>query len=199
MDQMYTASGRTEGKPDTPALPRRYVSACLIDDAPEPAGAGWRSVGLSHACQEERFWCWAAVSEAVDRHYGGASWRQCTIAATVLGEDDCCSPERPPSCDRRQKLSAALSTVGRYDRMVMGALDPVALRAEIDAGRPVAAAIRWRSDGGFHFVLCIGYDSASESILIEDSDRGRVMLDYPVLLGAYALDGEWTHSYLTRP
>jgi hypothetical protein len=196
MDQMYTTSEHTHGRL---GASNRYVSACLIDDAPEPAGAGWRSVGLSNACQEERFWCWAAIGEAVDRHYGGQSWPQCRIAAAVLGESNCCGPDRPRSCDRRQKLSTALSTVGRYGRMVMGALDPVALRAEIDAGRPVAAAIRWRSDGGFHFVLCIGYDSAAESVLIEDPDRGRVMLDYPMFLGAYALDGEWTHSYLTRP
>ena len=176
----------------------RYVAACLVDSTALPMGGGWRVLDLSSSCQEERFWCWAAVSAAVDRYFGGATWPQCRIAVAVLSNDRCCSPDRPQACNRRHKLSAALSAVGRYGRMVLGALDPMALRAEIDVGRPVAAAVRWRSDGRYHFVLCVGYDSASESILIDDPDRGRVLLDYPAFLSNYAPDGEWTHSYLTR-
>lgn len=174
-----------------------YQSPCLSNPKALPTGFGWRLLGLDMECQEERYWCWAAVGAAVARAYG-ESVRQCEVASTVVGTSDCCDESLRPFCDEERLLSEALRAVGHYLGYLDGPISEATLHAEIDAGRPVALRISWGTGGG-HFILCTGYNRRNSELLLEDPDQGPVRIDYPGLIEGYAPDGAWSHTYATQP
>ena len=49
-------------------------------------------IGFSIIAQEQRNWCWSAVSVSIERFYdSGAARQQCELANTALARNDCCA------------------------------------------------------------------------------------------------------------
>jgi hypothetical protein len=162
-----------------------------------PRGS-WHSLAVPSTCQEERFWCWAAVSVSVDVFYGGASWSQCRLASAVLSQNNCCADASRSTCDRRNQLSDPLKRVGRFRDLLARPLSFSELAGEIDSDTAVAAAIRWRTDGGYHFVVLNAYEPASRNVVVNDPDSGPAIVHYDKLLASYRSDGVWTYTYRTQ-
>lgn len=118
--------------------------------------------------QEQSLWCWAAVAVSVDHYFvPERTLRQCHVARRVLALD-CCANHSP--CNVAERLTTALTKIGREFTFVPNALPFPAVREEIDAGRPVCALIQWYGGGG-HFVAIYGYDhSAAGHPLVHVAD-----------------------------
>ncbi|MGW1208885.1 papain-like cysteine protease family protein [Streptomyces sp. NPDC002499] len=96
--------------------------------------------------------------------------------------------------DRRYLKSGgvtdALKTVGNYASYQSAGLTLAQIAGEIDAGRPVVAAITWNS-GGSHFVVIAGVQG--EGLLILDPVNGQSLVQFGAFprtyFGGAVLDG----------
>ena len=162
------------------------------------APAAAHSLDVDMEAQSQQFWCWAAVSVAVARHYrADSSWTQCTLAAAELGGAACCTTAGP--CNRPWFLDRALARVGHLDGGVtFGPLPFADVVDEVDDAQPLAVRIGW-PDGSGHFVLVDGYDADSEVVQVKDPFGDEtVTLPHAQLRSQYNGNGAWTHSYRTR-
>lgn len=182
--------------------------------AGQPEGGGGSRadrmpVGNEFYMQKQRQdkWCWAAVAASVDHYFSPHSRQtQCQIAQKVNGNMDgdksrCCTDPEP--CNQPANLADALRAVGRYRDTVPKAFTFEEVQAEIDAGRPVCVAIKWR-DGGGHFVAISGYrlfDSGVRHLEISDPFYPDSTVPYDQFIDGYGAGessgaGEWTHTFL---
>ena len=147
--------------------------------------------------QETDHWCWAASGEMV-MHYLGRDVSQCTQVNDSLNRTNCpctqCSNAvANPSC-----LEYGWPNFGRYgfsfQRTSYAALTWTQLKAEIDAGRPVAFTWQYAGGGG-HIMVAIGYREI-------DGTRSVVVFNpLPVCQGdheiityeAYQSDANYSH------
>lgn len=177
-----------------PVLP-----AATTDAAGDGGDGGERMIALRLPRQERSNWCWCAVTAGICRHYDpGFSLSQCETASVVLGIADACERAADPDVDTPFALDAALSTFGHF-----AALRPrIAfdmLRAEIDAGRPVAVHVLFVESGLSHFAVVLGYRSQPEpTLLVDDPLHGASAVSLDLFVGAYRGDGRWRHSFLTQ-
>jgi hypothetical protein len=151
--------------------------------------------------QEDSNWCWAAVAVSVAQFYNAATaWSsQCDLASTELGKV-CCPPKSNPACNVPWYLDTSLARVGNLKRWAAGSQPLAAIRAEIDADRPLGVRIGW-SIGGGHFVAVSGYwaSSAGDVVTVEDPLFGRSTWALSMFQSGYQGHGSWTHSYWTQP
>ena len=123
--------------------------------------------------QNHTNWCWAAVTQAVERAVGAADLGQGDIASHHIAngpggscgdfdpgdtqekrcdDDACASP-----CNAPHSLTRILKERARWTRTNAGPpSDYSTVKAELDEGRPVPCRVAWTDGlGGAHFV-CIG-------------------------------------------
>ena len=173
--------------------------------------------------QQASEWCWAAVSQAVDKFFDPASdLQQCKIVSNAFHRA-CCgagdTPVRESACNRPGYLHEVLGTLGLLAKpspdaglpAIKGPVPFDQLRGEIDRGRPVCVLIKWRDGGGRgHFIMIEGYSiSASKTpyVFVRNpmSPRSSSHHPYHVIAsqgpdGGYQ-DGQgvWAYSFLVQP
>jgi hypothetical protein len=142
--------------------------------------------GFTLAGQEEEFWCWSAVTQAIMRFVHGRNLSQQDIAsehARRTGKSYVCLPPRQ---NRKRRLSdtggcgdgacTSICNDNHILRIVMAeqrcyrdilssnaAPTFAQIRREIDAGRPLACRVQWRPAGG-HFILVSGWTVGADGI-----------------------------------
>jgi papain like cysteine protease AvrRpt2 len=167
----------------------------------EIAGKPIRSKQLdfSMQAQTESNWCWAATARSVSHFYWRRSpWTQCGVANGELGHTDCCSSPAPGPCNVPWYLDRALARTRNFVS-ITGPVPFSAVRAEIDARRPVGARIGW-SGGGGHFMCIYGYSTVlgQEYFDIDDPIYGTSHLPVSEFSTNYQGSGTWTHTYFTK-
>ena len=132
-------------------------------------------------CQEDEQWCWAAVTQAVERWHN-TTVSQTDVASYHAGTDAKVPP--PNDCEDRlcglgpsntHRLSKVLS-----ERKLLGKVTQSAPRFEdikrvIGEQRPLPVRIKWNGDGG-HFLCISGYSEDSKG-------RQRVKVHDPLVPG----------------
>lgn len=158
--------------------------------------------------QENDFWCWAAVANAIDRYYalrpnGDGNWKsQCQVASTVFGTN-CCGAGASSVCFQTQTMPPALTAVGHQTAWpVQPQLSFDEVAAEVRAGRPVVAFVE-RPGGHFVVIRGFGTDGVGRWVQVEDSafpggSAGEAYY-FSTLQSHYPPGGRWTHSYFTTP
>jgi hypothetical protein len=108
-----------------------------------------QSLAFNMQAQTQSNWCWAATARSVSHYYWFLSrWSQCNIACAELSLTTCCDAPVPDACNVSWWLAKALQRTQNFVS-VTGPVDFAAVKAEIDAGRPVGARGRvewwWRA------------------------------------------------------
>ena len=117
-----------------------------------------KQLAFNMEAQTQSNWCWAATSTSVSHYYWfWSNWTQCRVAGAELNRSDCCNSPVPSPCNVPWFLDRALTRTNNFVS-IAGPVAFSAVKAEIDAGRPVGARIGW-SGGGGHFVCIYGYSS----------------------------------------
>lgn len=153
-----------------------------------------RVASFSMTCQQEDFWCWAAVAQAVER-WVGTEVTQSTVASDHIAPGQglvCATPlsdagggqscgectDTPGGCGDAHFLSAILR--GRQRLAPNGATQEVpsfeTIVTAIDAQRPLPVRIHWPNGDG-HFVCVTGYriDSAGDGhVTVHDPLSPRI-------------------------
>ncbi|MFI0226013.1 papain-like cysteine protease family protein [Streptomyces lydicus] len=157
--------------------------------------------------QQKPNWCWAGTAVSVKKYYESTSgWLQCLMVDDQL-QRGCC--EQPSACDEDGFLGAALDAAECLERIVSA---PVALQptvaTEINALRPVVAAIIWEG-GGRHAVVINAYTDEIISgfpgivfhekwVQVQDSEYGPSFVPYDTLRTSYHGSGTWTTTFFTK-
>jgi hypothetical protein len=150
--------------------------------------------------QLQTLWCWAACSSSVSSFFDTRStWGQCALANAELEQTSCCEDGDNDGCNKPWYLDRALQRTGNFSSKRQGPVPWEEVRAEIDAGRPVAARIRWGDDTG-HFVVLTGYrrSGGRRELEVQDPWTGSSSLAIEDFTNAYKSSGTWTHTYLTE-
>lgn len=168
-------------------------------------GTSGRDTGLHMQKQEQTYWCWAAVVEAVERLFkGGDARAQCRIVSENLPAvppAGCCGTRKGGPCDHSYRLDYALSRAGLYGSSD-GVLGFDRLQVEIDQRRPIGIQVEWRDGGGTHYVAATNWivrNDGTEVVRIADP-IGPNFEEVPlaVLINSYgAKRGRWIASFLT--
>lgn len=131
--------------------------------------------GFELTCQEHTNWCWAAVTQAVERVLAG-DFAQATIASDHVGlshpekscdqfdpdetdQLDCAPGNCAAHCNSPHSLFAVLTERNRLqdEGLLSGKIAFDQLKAEIANHRPVPCRIQWNgTDSGAHFVCVAG-------------------------------------------
>ena len=121
--------------------------------------------------QEQSLWCWAAVSSGISAAYADSPLAPCAIAAAVLNHP-CCKD--PVPCNRVCELTPALRVVNLdcTPRDMRPKGNPATF-AEVEAWirsqkRPVGARIQDNQTRNGHFVLVVGCDASSGTVVCAD-------------------------------
>ena len=146
-----------------------------------------RILDVSMIYQEQTYWCWAACTQMIFDYYG-ISLEQCEIAeiARILdytynpyprfGGSNCCNPNN--GCNRKNSftnyvfsygsIQAILDSLSISSSKIGSNLQLSEIKSEIDAWEPFIIYWKWVNESDGHFVICRGYDTASEKIYIND-------------------------------
>ena len=158
-----------------------------------------KQLAFNMEAQTQSNWCWAATSTSVSHYYWfWSNWTQCRVAGAELNRNDCCNSPVPSPCNVPWFLDRALTRTNNFVS-IAGPVAFSAVKAEIDAGRPVGARIGW-SGGGGHFVCIYGYSSFlnDEYFDIDDPIYGKSHLRVADFSSNYQASGTWTHTYFTK-
>ena len=168
----------------------QYPPDCELNVAMEPQ---WRTN-----------WCWASVACAIAAYYGDDSWRQDVLAWRILCADQVRPNSHPPAAfleQERYNQQAPLDRTLRYvnclDGWSNGRPPFRRLMRELEEGRPLAVAIRWRT-GSQHYVLVDGYSRQQRKIFIADPQSGRYEVNFDNFPANYRHGGEWMETYWTH-
>lgn len=150
--------------------------------------------------QQQSEWCWAAVAVSIDKYFNPASTlKQCQLVNSALNSNnDAC--KTPTYSNQTFEVANALQIVNRLRLSLPGALSFDQLRQEIDAGRPVCAAIAWDSGGG-HAVIVDAYKvlpSGACQVHVSDPLNPSSFVDFEEFSKRYYGDGVWKETALTR-
>lgn len=168
-------------------------------------GSSGSDTGLMMRNQEQTYWCWAAVTEAVSRLFANANARsQCEIVTANLPEKPpggCCGTHRNGPCDTTYRLDIAFARA-----RVSGGVEKVVsferLQSEIGDRQPLGIHIRW-PDGSGHYIAATNWTVRADGTpVVRIADPSGPNLDdvpYDGLRTAYgSRKGSWTTTYLTR-
>ena len=151
--------------------------------------------------QEASNWCWAASGEMIMTFFEHPV-SQCVQADSELGRRDCCPPPGVSDCD-----STGWPQFERFgftsQQTEFQALSWDAVKAEIDAGRPVAFSWVWLGGGG-HMMVLKGYQTVAEAsfVFVNDPRTAELWItyqeyaanpDYPP--GVYQPHAHWNDYY----
>jgi hypothetical protein len=131
--------------------------------------------------QETQVWCWAAAEEMV-LHYFGSYYDQCQMA-TLLAQDlyqnpfiDCCfgfGPYCVNAAPSMQYMQASMYYFGGLDSGLVGPLSFSQIVKQIDRRQPII--VGYQNSFAGHVVVIHGYDLATQSLWIHDSNSGAYM------------------------
>jgi hypothetical protein len=159
-----------------------------------------QSLAFNMQAQTQSNWCWAATARSVSHYYWFLSrWSQCNIACAELSLTTCCDAPVPDACNVSWWLAKALQRTQNFVS-VTGPVDFAAVKAEIDAGRPVGARIGW-SGGGGHFCVIYGYTAGlfgDNYFDIDDPIYGKSHLTVSDFSNQYQGTGTWTDTDFTK-
>ena len=173
--------------------------------------------------QEHSNWCWAAVAASIDtfldnrstatqRYIAGAACRSEKGQPMRCKEDGkACEGKALATCDRTYFLHTVLAELGWLrGEPIRKPLSFEELAGEIDAGRPVAALIKWKENDGKpgnsgHFITFKGYIVTNAGVryvsvddpLFEDTDVPYDVLSDPQH-GYRDGRGVWFASFLVN-
>jgi hypothetical protein len=149
--------------------------------------------------------CWAAVAVAIATAYGDGMETQCEVAQRMMPLLDCC-PLRGPFieaiCDKACELPPALGAHFLRESTDPAEWTPSYVKAQIDAGAPLAVRVRWKDSGDSgHFVVISGYleTGGDLDLYIHDPIDGlRTRWRFQRFLTAYGKKaGEWSIAFET--
>jgi hypothetical protein len=173
---------------ETTAIP----SMAVLTDV---AGPGWTL--LTTCVMEEQLtmnWCWAAVAQAVEDHYG-PRLSQCQVAGDFY-DRDCCHGDN--GCNRLEALMVVLDDRKRLAG-VNAQIGFKEVVAQIDAKRPICCFINRPPLN--HFVVINGYHKARKAVAIIDPDpaldHDPQELDFTAFKVGYG-NGTWDNTYFTK-
>jgi hypothetical protein len=152
--------------------------------------------------QEQTFWCWASVAQALALFYNKLKISQCTIANKVViitkgGYVDCCLNPADSLCNCPQKLISALETVSLstlYKSIRYRALNRNEIKQELQNGNPIGSFVRWDKTTYGHFVVVFGFKQGK---LQTYSRKKRMQIPTPNDLVAIADPADGTLSYVS--
>jgi hypothetical protein len=160
------------------------------------------SVDLVLERQNGLNWCWAAVAKGIVEHYGGPIRKQCQYATQFLRQKkSCCRAGAPrPVCDVAHDVDSVLVHYGMFAAPPFHR--PVSLatvRRELERDRPVVALIRFPEL--VHAVIIDAVDVVNRRVGVLDPKKRPVRkdLDFATFQHAYAENGRWFYTILTRP
>lgn len=178
------------------------------------SGAGKDVGSFSMRTQELQFWCWAAVTQAIE-HHNGNRVSQAEVAGDHLGKictnghDDpslaVCGDPCEGSCDGQHALSKILDQRGRLNGGSRQDQPTFSfIQQEVAEDRPVPVRIRFKHRGGGqsgHFICVTGWRigaNGEEFVRIHDPlwpgvNQGAANMQemrFAVLLNNYELTGE---------
>lgn len=168
--------------------------------APAVAASVWSRLDFTMLQQEQSNWCWCATSLSVHNYFNPTSrLRQCDAANIILGRTDACTNPTSTDVNKAWYLEDALGDLGNLvDTNTGGMMTWNDVKAQVDAGRPVAARTAW-SSGGAHFVCIEGYlDGSTKMIAVDDPAGGQSDVNFEVFKTAYKGSGSWTHTYRVK-
>ena len=164
-------------------------------------------LGVQLEQQLRKNWCWAAVACALANYYGASSgsdlWRQETLAWEILGESVELSKEQldqlltSSQFDQCAQLEQVLDRAGCLANWSSARPPFRRLMRELDAGRPLAASVGWRS-GGHHYLLIDGYHRSQRTIHVLDSQTGQQQVCFDRFPQNYRAGGEWVETFWTK-
>ena len=177
--------------------------------APTALGAdgniGGNSFSFPLQHQEQSNWCWAALAVSVAQYYDPETpWTtQCDLAGTEIGVNCCPTGTDPSHCNVPLTLPRGLNRVGHYaGRISDRPAKRIQIKEEIDAGRPLCAAISFAGTSIVHFVVISAYSwtPTSFTVTVEDPISGHwTDLHLDDLKTDYGADhGFWTFTYWTE-
>lgn len=168
------------------------------------AGQAGTQLALDVAPQRRSNWCWAAVTCALAAHYGDTSWRQDSLAWRILCPAQVTPNGDPPAAlldEERYNQQAPLERTLRYVNCLAawsnGRPPFRRLMRELDAGRPLALAIRWQT-GAQHYVVVDGYCRQRRTLYGADPQSGRFEAGFDDFPRHYRHGGEWMETYWTE-
>jgi hypothetical protein len=179
--------------------------------------------GLTMSGQQEDFWCWSAVTQAILKFVRGRAVSQQDIASEHVrrtGKPYICLPPRQNEkrresdpgqcgdarctsiCNDNHFLRIVMTEQGCF-RDTLSADAPPSFRQiqdEININRPVACRVQWRPDGG-HFILvsgwAVGADGVDRVYVLDpaSNEGGRTIEERLMPYATFAHD--YNHGTLT--
>lgn len=177
------------------------ATATPLGLAPFGAVGGTQPLPLDIPHQEQDWWCWCAIAVGVSSFYDGAfGLSQCQAAARVLRQPGACISPDSPEVNVMHELDLALGEFQHFrGPVIQGPLEFSAVRAEIDAGRPVGVRIRFMDSGIGHFTVIRGYRAGGFRMLsIDDPLYDESEVAYEHFVSRYRGTGAWRQTYLTQ-
>lgn len=165
------------------SFPKKFALEMPVRDS-SIANSVYDDVGVPHKIQHEQIWCWAAVSALVIDYYSGNGIQDCG-AASILKNRNCCSM-RQPAClttATAQDIGYILNSQQISNRYVNA---PASFNqiVEVISNRqiPIIAYFMSRSGPVGHFIVISGYDTDSETVVVNDPmQRGPITIPYQQL------------------
>ena len=155
---------------------------------------------LEHQSQIE--WCWAAGVVSIDRFFNQTSaLNQCTVANTILIQNDCCIYPASPACDQPHSMTNALTVTAHLQSHLTRPLTYPEIKLEIDSGKPLCTHVSWLVSGvseGGHLPMIIGYRDVLETLAIADPLYGLAEIEYSVFKDSYRQFGHWDETYYLK-
>ena len=203
-----------------PRASRRFAGArasrvCVLTGA---AGAHGRKLGVPRRRQRQPDWCWAACVDMVLHYYGRREVEQCEIVGRKIKRADSCDDPLnkefgvpcAPKWMRGVWASWGLEARSHFPRKGRpGWISEVALKRELEAGRPVEVGLCWDNGGGHAVVVrgwCEGRGGRTFYFVNDpwnwaDDERGKFFAEggvgqvsYAELRAAYGM-GRWKWTW----
>lgn len=164
---------------------------------PSPAGPAnvVTATSFQHQQQKETFWCWAAVTAAIDDYYHSGFRRQCDLVDLTYPGNQCCNNGGSSQCNQAAHTSAALASQGHLAQTMPGSLSPAGVDNEIAQKKPPhPIACSLSSGGGGHAVTIIGRDTVNGRLRLQVSNP---TYPAPLTYDYQRFQARWTRTHLT--
>lgn len=159
-----------------------------------------KELPLAFHPQHTRVWCWAACVAIVADYLQRFSVADCQVLSeydiTKGGKGFCCIDMQ--SCTHAggdEKMAAIFDGIfklhGRFEKRPLAFAQ---VKAEIDAGRPMIAALDMENDKG-HVVVISGYLS-NRQLIITDPEEGVYCIAYGTMLRKDENFGQWAKTFV---
>lgn len=179
------------------SVPLFHAPEEMLEMAPV-AGAGWTLVPCNLSKQDRTEFCWAAVTQAIERNHG-IQETQCVIARSILGGlcgADCAG------CNQPEPLADVLQIRKRLRKPIRKQVTFKEISDEIGGKRVICCGIE-RPPSGHFIIICGVLDvPGKQEIAILDPSKsvasGPQAHDFAAFIGAYDAGGVWKETYFTK-